>query len=109
MEAGNDSYGYVRENNIKAKEKFVSVCDKHNITDIWRDQNPRGQQYTWYTAAREKGSRLDMFFVSSHLTDHCSDLQIIPGYRTDHNMISMVVQSGESQRGPGLWKFNESF
>ena len=62
MDAGKDSFGYVRENNIKAREKFISVCDKHNITDIWRDQNPIENQYTWYTAAREKGSRLDMFF-----------------------------------------------
>ena len=108
MDAGKDSFGYVRENNIKAREKFIAVCNKHNITDIWRDQNPREKQYTWYAAASEKRSRLDMFFVSSHLTGRCSDLQINPSYRTDHNMISMAVQSIESQRGPGLWKFNES-
>ena len=108
MDAVNDSYGYACENNIKARKKFVSVCDKHNMIDIWRDQNPRKQQYTWFTAAHGKGSRLDMFFVSSHLTGRCADLKIDPGYRTDHNIISMVVQSGESQRGPGLWKFNES-
>ena len=108
MDAVNDSYGYACENNIKERKKLVSVCDKHSMIDIWGDQNPGKQQYTQFTAAHGKGSRLDMFFVSSHLTGRCDDLKIHPGYRTDKNIVSMVVQSGESQRGPGLWKFNES-
>ena len=103
-----DCYGYVRENNINAKNKFVSICNKHNLVDIWRQQNPRAKEFTWFTHARNKGSRLDMFFVSNHLSRMCSDIHIRPGYRTDHNIITMCLQAGESQRGPGLWKFNES-
>ena len=46
MDAVNDSYGYACENNIKERKKLVSVCDKHSMIDIWRDQNPGKQQYT---------------------------------------------------------------
>ena len=106
MDAENDCYGYARENNVNARRKFISVCNKHNLIDIWRHQNPTQHQYTWFTEG--KGSRLDMFFVSNHLSSSCSDIQIVPGYRTDHSIISMCLQTGESQRGPGLWKFNES-
>ena len=49
-----------------------------------------------------------MFFVSKKLINCCSNLEILPGYRTDHNKISMHLQTNLSQRGPGLWKLNES-
>ena len=34
-----------------------------------------------------------------------SDVEIISGYRTDHNAITMSIQT-RKQRGSGLWKFN---
>ena len=108
IDADKDCYGYARENNVNARKKFMAVCNKHNLIDVWRFQNPRKQAYTWFTATHSKGSRLDMFFVSNHLANLCSDLQINPGYRTDHSNITMCIQTGNSQRGPGLWKFNES-
>ena len=108
MNANDDCYGYVRENNVNARNTFISVCNKHNIIDVWRHQNPRTHQYTWHTAKYDKGSRLDMFFVSKHLSSRCTELHIKPGYRTDHSIITMMLRNGESQRGPGLWKFNES-
>ena len=61
MDAENDCYGYVRENNVNAREKFKLVCNKHNLVDIWRYHNPRQKQYKWFTTTRNKGSRLDMF------------------------------------------------
>ena len=108
MDAKNDCYGYARENNVNARKKFTTVCNKHDLVDIWRHHNPDQHQFTWFTPTPSKGARLDMFFVSNHLSSLCSDLQIIPGYRTDHNMITMCLEVGELQRGPGLWKFNES-
>ena len=107
MDTQNDCFGYVRENNVNAKKKLTSTCNKHNLIDIWRHHKPNEQQFTWYSSTFSKGARLDMFLVSSHLSSLCNNLQITPGYRTDHNMISMGLQLGES-RGPGLWKFNDS-
>ena len=107
MDTENDCFGYARENNVNAKRKFISSCKKHSLIDVCREHNPNKQQFTWHLSNSSKGARLDMFFVSEHLSSVCSNLQIIPGYRTDHNMISMNIQTGES-RGPGLWEFNES-
>ena len=108
MDADSDSFGYLHENNVNARKTFMSLCDKHNIIDIWRYQNPTQKHYTWFSASHDKGSRLDMFFVSGHLSNRCNNLQINPGYRTDHSILMMILQHGESRRGPGLWKFNES-
>lgn len=103
-----DSYGYVRENNVNARTKFLSVCNEHSLIDIWRHYYPNKQQFTWSKSTPKQYARLDMFFVSHHVASLCSDIQINPGYRTDHDIISMTVQVSGTQRGPGLWKFNES-
>ena len=108
IDAAKDSYGYVRENNVNARLKFLSICNKHNLTDVWRYHNPDKQQFTWFKPTPNQGARLDMFWVSNHLLSLCGDIQIVPGYRTDHSIISMNVQVEGPQRGPGLWKFNES-
>ena len=108
MDAENDCFGYVRENNVNAKRTFTSICNKYNLKDLWRQHNPHLQQYTWHSPNFNKGARLDMFFASSHLLSSCCDVQIIPSYRTDHSIISMCLKLNEPQRGPGLWKFNES-
>ena len=103
-----DCYGYTRENNVNARKQFNSICEKHSLTDIWRQFNPNERQFTWMRSSPNQGARLDMFFVSNHLSSLCDELKISPGYRTDHNMISMSMEIGETRRGPGLWKFNES-
>ena len=103
-----DSYGYSHDNNIRAKKQFKSVCEKHNLLDIWRAKNDNAHQYTWYNANASKGARLDMLFVSDHLSNQCSELTTTSAYRTDHNMLSMKLEIGLPQRGPGLWKFNET-
>ena len=61
MNANADCYGYVNENNVNARNKFIAVCNKHNMIDVWRHQNPGKQQYTWYTKTRTKGSRLHTY------------------------------------------------
>ena len=49
-----------------------------------------------------------MFFASEHLINHVRETTIKAGYRTDHCQISLILKTFNSQRGPGLWKFNES-
>ena len=103
-----DCYGYVRENNINARNAFITMCNQHRIIDIWRCYNPDRHEFTWAKSNPNKGARLDMFFISEHLRSLCVDQKILPGYRTDHNIITIEIKSSDASRGPGLWKFNES-
>ena len=107
IDADKDCYGYSRENNVNARNKLISICNKYSLIDVWRHYYPGNKQFTWSRSNPNQGARLDMFFISDHLSSLCFDVKITPGYRTDH-MISFGVQVGESLRGPGLWKFNES-
>ena len=58
------------------------------------------------TAKSAKGRAFRcLFLVSEDMISSLSDVEIISGYRTDHNAITMSIQT-RKQRGSGLWKFN---
>ena len=62
MDAEKDCYGYAREHNVNDRREFKYICNKHSLIDIWREQNPNSNIFTWYASNQSKGSRLDMFF-----------------------------------------------
>ena len=103
-----DSLNYVQENNKRGKQAFLQIANKHKLTDLWRYTHPSEQKYTWRRMNPFKCGRLDMFFVSDHLVNVVGDVDIAPGYRTDHNMITMSFRIGQTPRGSGLWKLNTS-
>ena len=102
-----DSLNYVGENNVRAKEKFIALTYKHNLVDAWRHTFPNQRKYTWLRKNPLKAGRLDMFFVSDNMLNAITDVGIEPGYRTDHNVITLAIQ-GKQQRGNGIWKCNMS-
>ena len=102
-----DSLNYVSENNVRAKETFLELTYQYNLTDAWRHKNPTERKYTWRRNNPLKAGRLDMYFVSDEILGYLKDLQIMSGYRTDHNIITMSIKI-KRPRGGGLWKFNTS-
>lgn len=99
---------YQHDNNIYAKKEFINIASKHNLVDIWRTLHPNEKEYTWAKRNPLKYGRLDMFFASEHLLTHVKEAKIQAGYRTDHNQILLTLEAFNQQKGPGLWKFNES-
>lgn len=107
MTPDTDSLNYVNENNVRAKRAFLNLTYKFNLIDAWRYMHPKDRDYTWIRKNPLKAGRLDMYFVSDALLNAVSSVEIIPGYRTDHNAITMSIQS-KNQKGNGIWKFNVS-
>ena len=99
---------YQHENNIYAKKTFINVAKTYNLIDAWRHAHPNAHEYTWIKQNPLKYGRIDMFFVSEHLLSHIGETSIQAGYRTDHCQIHLTLTTFNQQRGPGLWKFNES-
>ena len=50
--------------------------------------------------------RLDFFLISNTLCPATSNAEILPGYRTDHSMITVRINTATNPRGPGFWKLN---
>ena len=103
-----DSLNYAREYNTNAKRVFISFVNDNALVDIWRLKNPEKLEYTWSRNNPLKCGRLDMLFVNTQLTSSVQNVTIMPGYRTDHCLVVMQIQLTEVERGPGIWKFNES-
>ena len=57
-----DSANYVHENNVRAKQAFLELTYKYNLTDVWRKLHPSHRNYTWGRQNPLKAGRLDMFF-----------------------------------------------
>ena len=47
--------------------------------------------------------------ISSSLTTAITNADILPGYKTDHSLITIHLASSSNPRGPGFWKLNTSF
>ena len=49
------------------------------------------------------------FLISQSLMCNVKSAEILPGFKTDHSMITLTVAQYENIRGPGYWKLNTSF
>ena len=103
-----DSFNYAREYNMNAKQVFLNYTNENDLVDIWRERNPYKLEYTWSRNNPLKRGRLDMLFVNINLISFITESIIEPGYRTDHSFVVMRMCMKEVEKGPGIWKMNES-
>ena len=78
------------------------------LSDIWRIFNPDSKRFTWRQRQAEIQRRLDFFLVSQTRLYNCSDTDIIPGFKTDHSMITLNLSLHSNPRGNGFWNLNTS-
>ena len=52
---------------------------------------------------------LDFFLTSNSLSSAITKANILPGYKTDHSLITPHLANNTNPRGPGFWKLNTSF
>ena len=104
-----DTFGYIRENNVKAREKVKELMDSFNLIDGWRSNNESAEKYTWFSSKSPiKMARLDFFLLSPDMFARSVDFNMSFGYRTDHSFITAKISIHNSQHGKGFWKLNTS-
>ena len=86
-----------------------NIANSLDLIDVWRTLNPDGRRFTWWRTKPEVHCRLDYFMISSSLTTAVTNAGILPGYKTDHSLITIHLASNSNPRGPGFWKLNTSF
>ena len=91
--------------------KFLKIKEKWNLIDIWRIKNKKHKKYT-FTQNHYSGHlvrRLDYIFVTNLMQTQVKRTDIGIALATDHSPVTMsICINKESERGPGLWKFNKS-
>ena len=100
-----DTMSQLNDNSSYRKE-IQSMLDTHELTDIWRVLNPNTRRYSWRRG--KSASRLDYWFTSEHLLNSVHSVDIMPGFHSDHSIITLSLGTEQLRRGRGLWKFNTS-
>jgi exonuclease III len=81
-----------------------------DICDIWRIMNPEVKKYTWRhgkSINNLRQSRLDYWLISTHMIYDLNNVDIKPGYRSDHSLIDIsFLGHNTTSRGPSYWRFN---
>jgi len=95
-----DTKNYKQSNNPLANKKLSELLDILNLNDIWRIKHPNKRTFTWH-GPHKKMSRLDYFVISSNLLNNCIKTNILPGYRSDHSVITADLLLKEQPRGKG--------
>jgi len=88
---------------------LAALVDRYDLVDIWRKQHPDERSYTWRRANGSQASRLDMFWLSSTFSEHVSQVDILPFFRSDHSYVFLKLAfPSRPRRGQGVWKLNTS-
>ena len=91
--------------------QLKSSIDELGLADVWRVANPDESRFTWrnYTRGGFVQSRIDYFFISTHMLYDLAESDIKPGIKSDHSLLKLKFKfTDEHVRGKGFWKFNSS-
>jgi len=81
----------------------------YDLTDIWKQQNPNEEKFTWRNKSFEIQCRLDYFLISRQLMNLTNKCTVAFAPETDHSAIFIHFKSAELKtQNPGFWAFNQS-
>ena len=111
LDLDNDKKGGLRHTNFQARDIILAWMEETDMIDLWRHQNPDSFVFTWKRLRPHPGifCRLDFILVSFGMLDKIDNVNIVPGYKTDHSSVCLSVESLAHKRGPGYWKLNVSY
>ena len=107
-----DGKNYKHVNNKKARDRVGELISNLDLYDVWREEHPDLLKYTWKRKLNNRNiqmGRLDFFLVSNLLTKYICKEKILPGYRSDHSLITISVQFDAPIKTKTFWKFNNSY
>ena len=100
------------------KSNLGAISDQYGLTelktlisdldleDVWRRRYPTKTEYTFSRASAK--SRLDYFLSSRSIDNELDQVKIRHFQYSDHDAISLRLNTENIERGPGLWKLNAS-
>ena len=106
-----ESYGWKPNLKKKSIAKFIELKEKFDLRDIWRIRNPKTKKFT-FRLKHVSGliqRRLDYTYISNSMQVSVKNTDVLASLLTDHSPITFsCFKNEESDRGTGLWKFNNS-
>ena len=103
-----DKKGGNAKTHTRSREQLITIMQNLDLNYVWRERNPDGSRFTRRKRKPKIHCRLDFFLISSSLLGNVTNANILPGFKTDHSMVSIHLKTNQNPRGPGFWKFNTS-
>ena len=102
-----DKKGGTNKVKVKSQKVVSDWMENTDLVDIYRYLNPDSLTYTWSQKRPTRVfCRLDFFLISQSLVDNVSSSKIIPGFKTDHSVVTLDLSMDKTPRGRGYWKLN---
>ena len=80
-----------------------------DLVDTWRSENNTAKKFTWVSGKRPvKMARLDFFLVTPDIHANINKHILSFGYRSDHSLVGIELNTENSEYGKGFWKFNSA-
>ena len=93
----------------RSRRKIKEKMDELELVDIYRNVYPDKRIYTWRRFNSIIQSRLDFILVSDSLIDRVTHVGVVPGYRSDHSIVSVSIKNMNLLNKQKMyWKFNNS-
>lgn len=104
-----DKKGGNPRTNFNAREKCLDLMNTYDLIDIWRQRNPKQNNFTWTSNITNNiHCRLDFFLISRNLLHLTTNTNIAPSINSDHSIVHLNFKITNEPKGPGFWKFNTS-
>ena len=84
-----------------------TLMGTHNLIDTWSCEHPSKQAFTWNNPSKKIYCRLDYLFISKSMESAIQNAIIVANIFSVHSVVSlsMSLESNETKRVPGFWKF----
>ncbi len=89
----------------KLLNKFISEL---NLIDLWRIQNTKAKDFTFFSNRHKTFSRIDYIFLSPSLISSNSSISILPILLSDHSAVLCSVPLSDVKAKSPRWRFNIS-
>ena len=109
LEVNKDKKGGLARSHKKSLEVINDFSENLDLIDAWRVLNPECSRFTWRQKKPEVHCRLDFFLVNQTTFCNIVSADMLPGYKTDHSMITLQISLHSNNRGRGFRKLNTSF
>ena len=109
LDVKKDKKGGLARFHYKSLEVINNFSENLDLVDVGRALNPNSLRYTWRQRKPEIHCRLDFFLISQCTLCNTINADILPGYKTDHSMITLHISLHSNTRGQWFWKLNTLF
>ncbi len=89
--------------------KLLNKCiTELNLIDLWRIQNTKAKDFTFFSNRHKTFSRIDYIFLSPSLISSNSSISILPILLSDHSAVFCSVPLSDVKAKSPRWHFNIS-